>query len=436
MSERQKHIVANSASQEDSRQLAYHLFAKGKYEEAIELYRKVLDLSLQEIRKADICLELGWLLYEVGRRTEAQALAQNALLLLSKQPQALESLLSRGVAHTLLAHCLSFTDPTASAESGRIGLEVLEHVMTESSGSEQTTSAYYFAARIHNLLGDTDKTVVLCEKYLQRELGGRERLECMIVLAEALRCEERYQEAERAIECALRYVGTDKEYEEADKRIKQRLALERGLIQRLSNRFANAIETFRHILVEVEADPGLCNDPNISGTVWWNLAAVLYETSDYEGAAAAFEKALALHPQNESYHHKILQSLGDCYLGIAAYEKARECYEKVIASAYSWDAEKLKACAGVAKVLYKSGMYTQAASAFETVLPDCRNDGPDYYNLLLWLGGCYEGMRNMAKARDTYEKVANATCVWDADKISAEDSLMRLSSSGGSQDFN
>jgi tetratricopeptide (TPR) repeat protein len=255
----------------------------------------------------------------------------------------------------------------------------------------------------------------------------------MIVLAEALRCEERFQEAERAIDCALQHVGTDKEYKEADKRVSQRLALERGLIQRLSNRFPNAIETFRQMLVEVEADPVLYKDSSISGTIWWNLAAVLYETSDYEGAAAAFEKALTLHPHDEPYHHKILQSLGDCYFGIAAYAKAREAYEKVIASAYSWDAEKLKACAGVAKVLYKSGMYAQAASAFETVLPDCRNDGPDYYNFLLWLGGCYEGMRNIAKARDNYEKVANATCVWDADKISAQEALMRLSSSGGSQ---
>lgn len=435
MSERQEHIEANSESQQDSRQLACQFFAKGKYEEAIQLYRKALDLSQQEIQKAEICLELGWLLYEVGRRTEAQTLAQDALLLSSRQPQALESLLNQGAAHTLLAHCLSFTDQTASVESAKRSLEVLEHVMSESSGSEQLASAFYLAARTHILLRDTTKTVALCEKCLQRELGGRERLECLMVLAEALRCEERYQEAERAIECALRYVDTDQEYREADKRIRQRLALERGLIQRLSSRLASAIETFKQILVEIEADPVLSNDPSISGTVWWNLAAALYESSDYGEAAAAFERALGVHSQNEPNHFKILLSLGDCYLGMKVYGKAKECYEKVIASGHSWDADKLKACTGVAKVLYEYGDYSQATSAFETLLPDYSNNDPERYNLLLWLGNCYQAMKANAKARECYEKVIVASSSWDADKASAENSLICLSSSGGSQDF-
>jgi tetratricopeptide (TPR) repeat protein len=435
MSEHQELIMAKLASQEGSRQLAYNLFAKGKYEEAIQLYRKVLDLSPQDIRKADICLELGWLLYEVSRRTEAQTLAQNALLLISNQPQDLESLLNLGAAHALLAHCLSFTDPNASAESGRMGLEALGRVMSESSGSEQIVSAYSLAARIHNLLGNTDETVALCEKWLQHKLGERERLECMMVLAEALRCEERFQEAEQAIECARRYIGTDKECREADKRISQRLALECGLIQRQSNRFADAIETFKRILVVIAADPALCNDPSISGTVWWNLAATLYETSDYEGAAAAFESALVLHPQNEPNYFKILLSLGDCYLGMKVYPEARKSYEKVIASAHSSDVDKLKACTGVAKVLYELGEYTQAASAFETLLPDYSNNDPEHYNLLLWLGNCYEAMKVNAKARDCYESVIVAPSSWGADKASAENSLIRLSSSGGSQDF-
>ena len=185
--------------------------------------------------------------------------------------------------------------------------------------------------------------------------------------------------------------------------------------------------------LEVEADTALRNDPSISGTIYWNLAAVLCETSDYQGAAAAFEKALIFHPQNEPNHYETRLSLGDCYLGTAAYAKARECYEKVVASAYSWDAEKLKACAGAAKVLYESGEYTQAASAFETLLSDCRNDDPNYYNLLLWIGGCYEGMGIKVKARDIYEKVVTAPCAWKADKVSAQEALMRLTSSGGSQ---
>jgi tetratricopeptide (TPR) repeat protein len=328
-------IAAGSMNPEDYRHLANHLSAIGQFKEAISFYQEVLDLSLQDIQKADLSTDLAWVLYEVGRRSEAQTLAENAIALLSNQGESVEALLKRGAAYSLLADCASFTDSNSSANMARLGLDALEQVIAKRPDNETVTTAFYFAARIHNLMGDTEKTVPLCEKCLQHELGDRERLECLMILVEALRSQERFAEAERVVGEARRYVGADKQYVEADKRIAQWLSLEIGLIQRLSNRLVDAVETFKQMLVEVEADPALRNHPSISGTVWWNLAAVLCETSDYEGAASAFEKALIIHPPNEPYHYKILLSLGDCYLGTAAYAKARGCYEKVVASAYS-----------------------------------------------------------------------------------------------------
>jgi tetratricopeptide (TPR) repeat protein len=169
--------------------------------------------------------------------------------------------------------------------------------------------------------------------------------------------------------------------------------------------------------------------------VYWNLGIVLYETTDYQRASAALEKALGLHPPNEPNYYKVLLLLGDCCLGTAAYARARDCYEKIVASLHSMDVDKLNACAGVAKVLYESGEYTKAAAAFETLLSDYHNDDPHYYDALLWLGGCYEGLRADAKARDCYEKVIAAPCAWAADKASAQKGLMRLSSSGGSRAY-
>lgn len=431
--ELRKRIMVGSATQEDYRQFAHYMFAIGQHEESILFYKKALDLSPQNIQKADISLELGWVMYEMSRRAEAQELAQNAINLLSKQIETPEVLLSRGAAHALLSQCLSFTNLKSSTETARLGLDVIERVMAEIPDSEKITSAYYLAARLHSLLGNTEKTVTLCEKCLQHELENRERLECMLILVEALRSQGRFSEAEHAMEDALRQIDTDKQYVEADKRIRQRLSLERGLIQRLSNRLADAAKTFKKMLVEVKADTALRNDPGILGTVYWNLGAVLFEISDYPGAATALEKALGFQPQNEPNHYKVLLSLGDCYLGTAAYARARDCYEKVVASPHSLDAEKLNACAGIAKVLYESGEYTKAASAFETLLSDYSNNDPNYYNLLLWLGNCYEGMRVNAKARDCYEKVLASPSAWDVDKASARKALIRLSSSGEGQ---
>ena len=277
--------------------------------------------------------------------------------------------------------------------------------------------------------------MTLCEKCLQHPLGERERLECLMTLIEALRSQEQFTEAERVLEEVLRYVGTDKQFVEADKRLAQRLALERGLVQRLSNRLADAAKTFKQMLVEIEADPALRNDPSMLGTVWWNLAAVLYETSDYQGAAAAFEKALGFQPQDESTHYKVLLSLGDCYLGAGSDARARDCYEKVIASPYSAEAEKLKARGGVAMVLYESGDYTKAAPIFGAVLSNYRNDDPNYYTIMLWLGNCYEGMGVGTKAQDCYKNVLAAPCALDGDKASAQKALVRLSSSATSKGY-
>jgi tetratricopeptide (TPR) repeat protein len=255
--ELRRKVAAGSSNQEDYRDLAYLLYGMGKFEEAILFYHQALDLPLQDFQKADLSIELGWLFCEVIRRIEAQTLAQNAIALLSTQVETEEVLLSRGAAYALLAHCLSFTDPNSSVTKARLGLESIERVMDKSSDNEKITSASYFAARIHTLLGRTDKAVTLCEKCLQHELGERERLECLMTLIEALRSQERFTEAERVIEDARRYVGTDNQYVEADKRVTQRLSLESGLVQRLSNRLADATKTFKQMIMEVEADPAL-----------------------------------------------------------------------------------------------------------------------------------------------------------------------------------
>jgi tetratricopeptide (TPR) repeat protein len=270
---------------------------------------------------------------------------------------------------------------------------------------------------------------MICRKCLQHELEERDRLEWLITLVEALRSEGQFPEAERAIEEALRYVGTDKRYAEADKRVAQKLYLERGLIQRLSNRLAEARRTFEQVLVTVQADPVLRNEPNIWGRVYGHLATVLQETEEYREAAAAYEKALLSHPQDDPNHYRIVLWLGDCYLWTADYAKAQDCYTKVIASPYASEAEKTNARAGLAKLFYRLKEYAKAATMFEKILPHYDNDDPKYSNMLLVLGYCYEAMGADAKARECYEKVLASPHTSEDDKISARDGNLRLSSS-------
>lgn len=424
--ELRRKIAGGSKNAEDYGNLGYVLFARGHSEEAISFYEQALNLASQNFQKAELSVELGWLFYEVGRRTQAQTLAENAITLLSNQGDTKEVLTCRGGSHALIAYCVSFRDQNAGVDAARTGLELLERVIDENPDFGEIAAIYHWAARLHILLEDKEKAVILSQRCLQHAMEERARLDCLITLAEALRSQERFAEAEHAIEEASRSVGTDKRYAEADKRVALRLQRELGLIQRSSNHLTEARNTFHQLLVLVQADPSLCKDPHILGDVYWNLAIVLFESSEYQEAAAAYEEALVFFPQDEQNHYTIMLSLGDCYSGTADYDKARTCYQKVLALPYTSNAMTLNARAGLAKISYELKEYAKAAAVFQEILPHYDNDDPNYSNISLVLGYCFEAMGAAAKARDCYEKILASRCAWEADTASARESLRRL----------
>lgn len=267
------------------------------------------------------------------------------------------------------------------------------------------------------------------EDELRRNIA--EHLDSQITLIEALRCQGKYAEAETEVEKAIRYVSGQKE--KVEKWIVYRLALERGLIQRLLNHSPDAINTYKRLLADLDADNELRNDRALVGRAWWELATAHFDCSDYQAAALAYEEALVNQSPEDPNHYNILLSLGDCSLGTRALAKANDYYQKVLASSHALDIDKLKARAGMAKVLYELGDYEQAASALEALLPNYPSDDPGYYNTLLWLGGCFEGMWMEARARDCYEDILAAQTAFEEDKASAREDLKRLASQGGSQ---
>jgi tetratricopeptide (TPR) repeat protein len=259
-----------------------------------------------------------------------------------------------------------------------------------------------------------------------------EHMDAQITLIEELRSQGKYDAAEAEVEKAIGYASG--QGEKVEKWILYRLALERGLIQRMLNRFPEAISTYKSLLADVEADNELRIDPALEGRAWWELALTLHESLDYQAAAVAYENALANHSPEDSNHYNILLSLGDCSLSTRALAKANDYYRKVLASSHALEIDKLKARAGMARVLYELREPRQAAGAFEALLPNYPSDDPSYFNILLWLGGCFESLWMESKARDCYEDILAAQSASEEDKVSAQERLKRLtSSSGGSQ---
>jgi tetratricopeptide (TPR) repeat protein len=257
-------------------------------------------------------------------------------------------------------------------------------------------------------------------------------MDSQITLIEELRSKGKYDAAEAEVEKAIRYVG--QQDGKVEKWILYRLALERGLIQRLLNHSPDAVCTYKRLLAYVDADNELRNDPALVGRAWWELATAHFECSDYQSAALAYEEALQNHSLENSDHYNILLSLGDCSMGTRALAKANDYYHMVLVSSHALEIDKVKARVGMAKVLYELRDYRQAASTFEALLTNYPCDDPGYFNTLFWLGGCFEALRMESRARDCYEDILAAQSALEEDKASARERLKRLtSSSGGSQ---
>jgi tetratricopeptide (TPR) repeat protein len=268
------------------------------------------------------------------------------------------------------------------------------------------------------------------EDELRRNIA--EHLDSKITLIEAFRSQGKYAEAETEVENAIRYAS--RQEEKVEKWIVYRLALEQGLIQRLLDHSPDAINTYSKLLAYVDADNELRKDPTLVSRVWWELATAHFECSDYQAARLAYEKALGNYSLEDPNHYSILLSLGDCSMGTRAHAKANDYYQKVLASSHTLDIDKLKARAGMAKVLYELRDFRQAASTFEALLTNYPSDDPGYFNTLLWLGGCFEALWMESRARDCYEDILAAQSALEEDKLSAQERLKRLTSfSGGSQ---
>src|SRR6185436_11241784 len=116
-------VEDGSASPEDYTKLGGLLFLMGNSQEAVTLYRQAIDLTLTNLHKARVCIELGYVHYEMGQQGEAHALVQQALGFLATEADSLEVLACRGGSQTLLAQLEWAKDAEAGRSASRLALE-------------------------------------------------------------------------------------------------------------------------------------------------------------------------------------------------------------------------------------------------------------------------------------------------------------------------
>lgn len=394
-------------------------------EEAISVCQRALALPLTHLQKARISVQLGWVFFELGRQVEALPLAQTAIKLLSQERETAQVLACQGRSQSLLGHCmwLKKDEDAKAKEAARTGLEHYKRLIDTTPGFAEIGIVYHDAARLHSLLGDTKNAIDFCERCLQCELEEPQRLWCLNLLAECLRCEERFAEAERTVVEAFSHLDSDKGTLPA-------LLLTLGLIQRYSNRPAEARETFHRAIAALKVHPYLSNDPSFYTDIYWNLGELDYYAENLTDALKAFEEILFYHPDDDLDHRNALLWIGSCYQAMGKPRKAMNYFNNVLVSPNISDTERVSAKKGLAwnlgKIHYEAEEYSEAIPLFEEVLGYQLDDDPDRYNTLLWLGHCYFAIGDNAKARDCYEQVTISPHAVEADKEAARKSLTNV----------
>jgi tetratricopeptide (TPR) repeat protein len=419
-----RRIADGSQDPDDYLALADLFLSTDRDEEAISVCQQALALPLTHFQRARVCAELGWAFYELGRQAEALPLAQTAIGLLSEETENAEVLACRGRSQSLLAHCmwLKKDEDAKAKEAARVGLEYYERVINGTPSFPEIGVVYHDAARLHSLLGNTKIAILFCERCLQCELKEPQRLWCLNLLADCLRCEERLAEAESTLQEAFLHV-------DADKGTLPALYLTLGLIQRSSNRPAEARETFQKVLAALKKHKYLHDDPAFLTDIYWNLGELEYYAENLSEALKAFQQILVYHPDDDLDHRNALLWFGYCYQAMEEPQKAMEYFEKVLVSPNVSETEKISAKKGLAwnlgKIHYGVEEYREAATAFEEVIGYQSDDDRDRYNTLVWLGHCYFAIGDNGKARDCYEKVLASPHASDTDRISAQKGLVR-----------
>jgi tetratricopeptide (TPR) repeat protein len=144
---------------------------------------------------------------------------------------------------------------------------------------------------VNNLRGNSQKAIAFCNTCLQCELDEWERISCLTVYAEALRSDNRFKDAEAAIEEAFRYARNYKT-------VLPNLYLELGLIQYFTKHLRDARQTFQQTLAVLDTDPYKQQKRHLYGEAYRNLRAVCFELEEYSEASASLKDSLSYSRQD------------------------------------------------------------------------------------------------------------------------------------------
>lgn len=417
LEELQRKIASGSHDPDHYTELSEFLVKAGRYNEAIDLHQKALSLDFSGLQKAKIQLDLAFLYNWLEKPRQAILEAEKARLLLPEESEIGEGLFLLGMADSLIAQCSP--DHDASNEAARSALERLTRLITENPDFENAPFVFIQSARLQNRLGNPKAAIKVCNDCLNRELDPDDRMDCVIELVEALRCEKQFAEAERVVKDALRLTESNKEKS-------PRLYCTLGLILKSLDLLVEACDAFERALSNVDKKSHESDRLVVLKEAYWNLGELYYELREYQKSINVLQKLLLLYPEDDLYRRDILVSLGQGYQSTGNLTEARLCYEQVLRSPHASEDEKASTQQQMGIIYYDLGSYDVAIAAFEVAVNHFTWAQSFYGDTILWLGNCYYAKGDYKRASDCYRKVLVSTSASERDRTAAQKYITQL----------
>jgi tetratricopeptide (TPR) repeat protein len=297
-------------------ELASLLCGSGRLHEPVQTLRAGLAAPMTGIARATLLTSLGWYInvttYDVD---EPLVLAERAIAA-TEGLATDDALLARAMATSLIASCVSRTDPAQAREFAASALLLLNPILD--SGALRDSTALYEAsleaARLNYLLGRFDEAVVRCGQAQRFASDAAQGLDCLVELGTIYRGAGRLTEARKILQEAVAWPG-------ASPFVLVRPYHELGLTEEEMGKHAEARSKFRKILDFLRSDPSLprANLPAMLRT----LGYISYEMDDVEDAAKSFQAAADAHPAADPLHWSCLLWTARCQYDLGQTEAAR-----------------------------------------------------------------------------------------------------------------
>jgi tetratricopeptide (TPR) repeat protein len=386
----QARVADGSAHPFEYCSLADFQIAAGDWTAAIASLDQALHLRLDNFQRAVILVEKAGTVKEIGDGERASALAVEAVDLLAREGESPDISLYRGLAHGLIAHCMSRQSP-AYLDEAQAATRFLEKAVRDEGDPDAPIMkrALFEAARSYQLLGNSQRAIEYGRRCLA--LGGlndQERLDILIVLGVGLRSAGQLTEAQEVFEEMRRYLSPAME---------PRFYMELGLLLRDLDRPGDAYDTFEQCRRSLTAHDRLKGDILFTRAVYLELAESAYRCGHRKRAAAAYEKALDLTPKDDSLRPGILMWIAKCEGEDRQFAEARDRLMQVLKSDLASDSERQAAATflsdvhiALARSHVESGLYSKAAREYKDALPlGPGTDDEGRAAVLLFLGDAF-----------------------------------------------